>query len=85
MEKVRVNTYMLKRLSDVMLRFRNTIEDENLHQWLTTGIQNYRNTTISLDGAAHGFSFVFKCNQCLESLNVISVESVASKVSYFEL
>lgn len=25
-----------------MLRFRNTIEDENLHQWLTTGIQNYR-------------------------------------------
>lgn len=42
LEKVRVNTYMLKELSDVMLCFRNTIKDKNLHQWLTTGIQNYR-------------------------------------------
>lgn len=37
------------------------------------------NTTISLDGAAHGSSsFVFKSH-------VISTKSVASKVSYIEL
>lgn len=43
------------------------------------------NIIILLDGVVYGsFGFVFKYKECYELLNVIFVEFVVLKVSYFE-
>lgn len=43
------------------------------------------NIIILLDGVVYGsFGLVFKCKECYELLNVIFVEFVVLKVSYFE-